>query len=243
MAFWERDKLPPELRDKKPEEIVAALADAQKAIADKATADAAAADAASKLATQTTEFEQMKTRMVQLEANQKPPIEEEHVEPASPWTDPVKFIDEQTRGTQNVALAAGVMAAKMYFMQNLDSRDQKIFRKYEKEVEQAVQTYQPAARVMPQSWLTAFLYTKGVHEKDIMKAESTGSDFFSETPSRGQQDDPPPQDKLTAEEEAMCDAMHWNKEGYLKQKKQGAVMQGEKGAYARYPVPQKPARS
>src|SRR5580700_11969935 len=164
MAFWERDKLPPELRDKKPEEIVAALADAQKAIADKATADAAAADAASKLATQTTEFEQMKTRMVQLEANQKPPIEEEHVEPASPWTDPVKFIDEQTRGTQNVALAAGVMAAKMYFMQNLDSRDQKIFRKYEKEVEQAVQTYQPAARVMPQSWLTAFLYTKGVHE-------------------------------------------------------------------------------
>lgn len=243
MAFWERDKLPPELRDKKPEEIVAALAAAQKATEDKTVAEAAAADAAARLATQTTEFEQMKARMAQLEANQKPPEPEITSEPASPWVDPAKFVEEQTRGTQNVALAAGVMAAKMYFMQNLDARDQKIFRKYEKEVEQAVQTYQPAARVMPQSWLTAFLYTKGVHEKDIMKAESTNSDFFSETASRGQQPDPPPKDKLSPEEEAMCEAMHWNKEGYLKQKKQGAIMQGEKGQYARYPVPQKPVRS
>lgn len=201
MAFWNREELPPELKDKTPAEIAAALKKAgelETAVAAEKTAREAA-EAAN--ATQLTEVDKMRTRIAELEANATPPPPPVVDEPPSPWTDPEKFVAKQTEGVANTALAAGLMAAKMYFMQNISARDLKIFKKYEKEVEQGVASFVPSQRVMPQSWLNIFLYVKGVHEQDIRKAEADDSDFFSETPSRGVTQEPPPQDKLTAEEE------------------------------------------
>jgi hypothetical protein len=231
------DDVPPELRDKTPEQIAEVLHKAKELEdAAQAAADAKAAAEAGAASLQT-ELDAMKVKLAELEASrgQQPP-EDTPPEPPSVWEDPAKFVQDQTKGIASVALQAGVMAAKMYFSQNLSARDQKIFRKYEKEVEGVVATFAPEARVMPQGWLNAFLYTKGLHDSEISKAESDKTDFFSESPSRNTTPDPEPTDTLTDEEKAVCKAMHWSEEGYLKRKKEQTILQSSKGAYARFPV-------
>jgi hypothetical protein len=94
------------------------------------------------------------------------------------------------------------------------------------------------AQGMPQNWHTAFVYVKGLHEQDISKMEAENTPFFSEAGSRGAPTEPAPaEEKLTPEEEEACETFHWDKAGYLKQKKLGSMHQSEKGAYARFPVP------
>lgn len=238
MAFWRSESdMPPELKDKTPEQIVAALKAAETATTATATEKAAreAAEAAS--ATQKTEMETMRTRMAELEANQKPPEPIVQDEPPSPWTDPEKFVDQRVQGLAGVALQSGMMTAKMYFMQNLSPRDVKIFKKYESEVEKGVNTFQPAMRVMPQSWLNMFMFVKGTHEMEIRKAETEKSDFFSETPSRGLTPEPEPEDTLNAEEQEICKTFHYDPKTYLERRKTATLSQSAKGTYVRYPVP------
>jgi hypothetical protein len=241
--LWNREELPAELKDKKPDEILAALKEAENAKGVVQAANDAKTQAEAAAQQAKTEIEQMKARMVELEANQKLPDPPPPDEPASPWVDPEKFVAEQTKGVNQVALNAGLLAAKMYFLQNLPPRDQKIFKKYEKDVEAVVATFTPAARVMPQSWMNAFLYAKGMHEQDIRKAESESSDFFSETPSRGAHEEPAPADKLTPEEEETCRRFHYDPVKYLANKKAATVKQSEKGAYSSYAVPTTTNRS
>lgn len=241
MAFWNREELPPELSGKKPEEIVAALKEAETHAAAAKAAGEAKTAAETAAAAAKTEAERLAARVAELEAaattTTTTTATTTETTPASPWIDPEKFVQEQTAGITAVALHSGMMAAKMYFTQGLTPRDQKIFKKYEAEVEKGVNTFAPAARVMPQSWMNIFLYVKGLHDVDIHKAESDKADFFSEVPSRGAHDEPPPEDKLTEEEEQVCRVMHFDPKKYLEQKKQGATFGSGKGMYAKFSVP------
>lgn len=242
MALWgkKEEELPEILRGKKPEEIVQALSDAEKIRTDKEAADAARAEAERKATEAQTALEQAQTKLRELEAGAgKQTTTPETSEPASPWIDPDKYVAEQTQGIKNTALMSGMLTAKMYFQQQLSQRDSKIFKKYEKEVDQTVGTFVPEQRVMPQSWFNAFLYVKGLHEGEISKAEREGSDFFSETPSRSVNEPPVAPDKLTAEEEMVCRTMHWDPKKYLEQKKNGAMAQSDKGAYAHFTIPER----
>lgn len=238
--FDSDDEVPEELRGKSPKDVAAALKKAQELEAKHTEIEEARVASEQKATQMQTEIDALKVKNAEYEARgqQKTPEELEAerlaAEPPSPWTDPEKFVQDQTKGIANVALTAGMMTAKMYFTQGLAPRDQKIFRKYEKEVEQVVGTFAPQIRVMPQSWMNALLYVKGLHDVDIHKAESTNTDFFSETASRGDHHEEPPQDTLTDEESKMCDAMHWDKAGYLKRKKEMTMSQSSKGAYARF---------
>ena len=234
--FDNDEEVPEELKGKTPAEVAAAL----KAVTDlqaQLTAEKTAREASDKrLADQSTEFNDIKTKLGNLEASLAPPPPV-LPEPASPWTEPEKFVNEQTLRTQNIALASGMMSAKMYFANQLSPRDQKIHKKYEKEVEATLLTFQPPeCRVMPQSWFNAFTFIKGQHEQDIAKAESSSSDFFSERPSGGPAPEPEIQDKLTADEEETCRIFKYDPVKYLAQRKARSTMQGEKGSYSRYPV-------
>jgi hypothetical protein len=239
MAFWRSEaELPPELKDKTPEQIVAALKAAETEKQKAIDAEAARAAAAAEAETQKTELQKAQERIAALELNQKPPADPPPVdEPPSPWADPEKFVDSRVQGLTAVALSSGMMTAEIYFKQNLNPRDLKIYGKYKDEVVKGVNTFAPAQRVMPQSWLNMFLYVKGLHEQDIQKAESDKSDFFSETPSRGASHEEPPEDKLSDEEEEICRKFHYDPKSYLARKKTAALNQSSKGAYARYPVP------
>lgn len=244
MAFWNRDELPPELKDLKPEEISAKLkkADEIRVAAEKTLADAKEME--TRLGNQTTELDTMRARMTELEANQRPPEPPAAPEdPPSPWLDPEKFVDQRVQGLAGVALQSGMMTAKMYFRQNLSERDLRIFKKYESEVDAGINTMPVAQRVMPQSYLNMFLYVKGSHEMDIRKAEADKTDFFSEAPSRGQSDPTPPADQLSDEEAEICRKFHYDPVKYLANKKSATLSQSSKGSYARYAVPTTTNRS
>lgn len=245
MVLWGKrfddQDLPPELQGKKPEDIAAALKEAQqlkdalKAEQDKSK------DFETRLTAQTTEFDTVRSKLADIEKKVTPePVIDEPLEPASPWVDPQGFVREQTRGIAGVALQSGMMTAKMYFMQQLSPRDAKIFKKYEKEVEQGIATFAPEARVMPQSWFNMFMFVKGNHEQDIHKAESEKTDFFAETSSRtGGHDEPVPQDRLTPDEEETCRVMHWDPKGYLERKKAGLLAATERGSKLTYGIPKR----
>jgi hypothetical protein len=243
--FDNEDEVPEELRGKSPKEVADALKRTQELEKQAADSKRAADDATAARVAQQNDFDTMKARVAELEAGSHQKTAEEleaerlAAEPASPWIDPQKFVQDQTKGIAAVALQSGMMTAKMYCLQNITPRDQKIFKKYEGEIDKMVGTFAPETRVMPQSWFNALVFIKGAHDVDIHKAENDKSDFFSEPASRGHQEEEAPQDKLTDEESAMCDAMHWDKEGYLKQKKQQSIHQSSKGSYARFPVPVK----
>jgi len=246
MVWWQNrndDELPAELRGKKPEEIAAALKKA-KEIEDALAAEKTAREQVeAKLNDQKTEFDTIKQKLADIEAKAGKPDQldtlDEPDEPVSPWADPQKFVQDQTKDLASVAITSGMMTAKMYFMQQLSERDAKIFKKYEKEVEQGVMTFAPQARVMPQSWFNCFMFTKGIHENDIKKAEQEKTDFFAETASRtgGNHEDEGPVDKLTAEEEETCRVMHWDPKGYLERKKAAQLTSHSKGASLHYGLP------
>lgn len=243
MALWsdrfgkKDDELPPELQGKKPDEVVAEMR----------RLDALAKDTEAKRLTletehntQKNEFDQMKTRIAELEAGGRKKDDEIIIEdPPSPWTDPVKFVQEATKDTTAVALASGIMSAKMYAMQQLSARDLKIFKKYEKEIDAQVGTFQPVQRVMPQSWFNTLIYIKGLHDQEITKLESDKNDFFSERPSDGVHHDEHRESelKLSPEEEEVCRKFKYDPKKYLETKKNASMRQSEKGQYASYAVP------
>jgi hypothetical protein len=128
------------------------------------------------------------------------------------------------------------MAAKLYARQSLSGRDLKIWGKYEKEIDQTMNGFTPEQRVNPQSWVLALTLAKGNHQEEIAKAESSGTDFFSEGPSHSAPPEVKNEDKLTPEEEEVCKTFHWDPKGYLAQKKKAQINQSEKGGYAHYGV-------
>jgi hypothetical protein len=242
MSLWGKEEdphdVPPALRGKKPAEIAAMLQEAEENRRKLEEAAAKVTDLETKLQTRDSEFDTIKAKLADVEQRLTPQPETPLVdEPASPWTDPHKFVQDTTKPLATIALTSGMMTAKMYFSQGLTERDRKIFRKYEKEVEQGVNTFAPEARVMPQSWFNMFMYVKGLHEAEIREAETKQTDFFAETPSRGAGgDDPPTEEKLTAEEEALCRSMRWDPKAYLATKKKGTLAATERGAKITYGV-------
>jgi hypothetical protein len=237
--FDEDEEVPDELRGKSPREVAKALKDAKDAQKKADDAETARAAAAAERDTQKTEIEKMRARMTELEANQKPveQQQQQEEEAPSPWIDPEKFVDSRMTGLTAVALSSGMMTAEIYFKQNLNPRDVKIYNKYKDEVVKGVNTFSPQQRVMPQSWMNMFIYVKGLHDQEIQKAESSSTDFFSEPGSRGASHEDEPEEKLSAEEEEVCRKFHYDPKTYLERKKTAALSQSSKGAYARYPVP------
>jgi hypothetical protein len=248
MVFWNREALPAELRDKKPEEIAAALKKLEEYETKSKEWDTAKADLESKLTAQGTEFEQVRNRLQEMEQGiqaysqqQQAQAQPTDAQGTNIWNDPEKYIDQkmqqqmQLRDAMTVANGRGM--ARLNLLESLSPRDKKIFNKYSKEIEQTVNAYQPGLQTLPQNWFVAFNYVKGLHEQELGKMEADSTPFFAEPGSRGAQPEAPPEDKLTPEEEDICNRFHWDKKGYLERRKQMTVHQAEKGAFARYPVP------
>ena len=247
MAFWKRDEeLPPALRGKSPEEIAAALAKLDELQATNADLLIMKTTLETDLNTQKTELQKTQERLAALEANphdDKPSVNpNDPPEPTSPWVDPAKFVAEQTLPAQAAAFGAARMAARITFKDGLSARDRAIFGKFEKEVEQVVNSYGPMQQGMVQNWNISFHYVKGLHEQEIAKMGQESSTFFSEPASRGPAPDPVPVDKLTPEEEEVCRTFHWDPVGYLKRKKEATLHQTSQGASMHFTVPERTAK-
>jgi hypothetical protein len=230
------DELPEELRGLTPEQLAAAVKKAKELEQSVNALTTSKTELEQRAATQATEFEQMKIKMAELEANTPPEPPPNREEPATIWSDPSKFVADATKPVQDIALMSGMMSARMYAQQGLSDRDRKIFKKYEKEIETTMNGFAPQQRVMPQSWLLALTLAKGNHEQEISQAEAQGNDFFSEGASRGTPPPPTTEEKLTPEEQEACRVFHWDEKRYLQQKKNQAIRQSDKGSYAHYGV-------
>ena len=222
------DELPKELQGLTPEQIVEKL----KAVGDSAARiselQASLAEKETTLGTLTQEQQQLKQKLEELEKN-TPPKKIDGVdddEPATLWSDPEAFIKNQTKSTELTALMAGMMSAKLYARQQMSTQDSTIFGRYEKEIDQVINSYHPQQRVMPQSWINALTYVKGLHMDEILKAQKDGTDFFAEPPTRGVEPPPAPEDKLSSDEEEMCRRMHWDPKQYLARRKAGRNIGG-----------------
>lgn len=227
MAFWNREQVPKELEGIDPQEIVRKLNEAKELQTQLEAAKADVTKSQTELQTLQAQAATNDQRIKELEAkvnNPPPPEKKTTDEPPSIFTEPEKFIQQQTQDTQNVAYLSGILSAKMYAKQSLSQRDVKIFNKYEKDIDGIVNSYPPQQRILPQIWVNALTYIKGAHEMDIRKAEGEGGEFFAEVPTT--RDAPQPtgsQDKLTAEEEEACDKFHWDKKKYLENKKKATA--------------------
>lgn len=250
--FWNREELPPELRDKKPAEIVAALAKLKELEQKGADFDIAKTSWDDKEKAHQTELEQIRARNQELEAAASEE-QRRRENPAAPgpgqqqppsfFENPDEYINQKLAGVTAATLASIRMSAGLQFQSNLNGRDRKIFDKYRGEIEQVMNTYPPNVQGVPQNWQTALIYIKGLHESELSKQEAD-SPFFAEPGARGGHEEPPQEaatDKLTPDEEEVCERFHWDKAGYLKRKKEMSIHQSEKGAFARFPVPERRA--
>lgn len=242
--FWNRDELPPELRDKKPAEIAERLKKLEELEAKAKEFETNRADLETKFKEQSTEFDQVKAKLQEFEQaaaqQQAQPYMQQQAqqpEPSNIWNDPDRYIQEKLVPTQLGVLVANRNTAKLMFERNLSPRDMKIYRKYEGEVDKAMEGYDWGKQGDARYWQMALTYIRGAHDQDISKLESGDSEFFSEPASRGATPEPPPEEKLTAEEEEVCRRFHFDPKGYLKQKKAMSLHQSDKGGYARFPVP------
>ena len=247
--FWNRNDLPAELKDRKPEEIVEALKKLDQLESRSKEFETTKTELENQLNTQKGEYETVRQKLHDMEAGvqqaqqqwQQWQQQQQQGEPPNIWSNPEQYIQDRIQqnigGTQVVALGAARMGAALHFENSLSPRDKKIYKKYAKEVEQAINAYQPAAQGQPQNWYVAFNLIKGLHEQEIGKMEADSTPFFAEPGSRGAEPPPPPEDKLTADEEDIVRRMHWDPAGYLKQRQQMTTHTAEKGAYAKFPVP------
>jgi hypothetical protein len=152
------------------------------------------------------------------------------------WSDPDKYIENKLNQATLPSLYSGMLTAKMYAVNQLGPRDKKIFTKYEKEIDKMSESLTPQQRVLPQSWLMLLTMVKGQHDQEIATAESSRTDFFAESGHTGVE--PPPAEplpnKLTEDEETVCRVMHWDRDGYLKQKKAAQLRQSDRGGYMHF---------
>lgn len=228
--------IPEELKNKSPQEILSMLNEAKEnkqklesLAADKTNTDQELAQ----IKAQMTENQQL---IEQLKANQKEAPKPSPDEPPNPWLDPDKWAESKMQPAMATAMFGSYLAAKMYVQQQLDDTDRKIFRKYEKEIDKAMQGYPPQSRIIPDNWIVALNLIKGQHLTEISKMINPGGEFFSEGAGGGNRppDQPEPEDKLSQDDEAIIKAMRWDRKSYLESKKRMNVTRDGRGEIARF---------
>lgn len=235
MPWFKDDEVPDRLKGKTPQQILAELEAADSLRTKHMELEASAATRDQEFAASKTEFETTKARLAELEANRLHESENQNQNRDQRRTGPTSvLVDEEGAFAERLgpvaalALHSGALSAKQEARRQVEtrSRDSKnkndlgIFLKYEAEVEDLMSKEPPERKVMPQVWLNAFTYIKGIHVNDIISSVQKGEAFGLEGGSTSQalpleQQD----DKLSAEELRVAAKMRVSPENYLKQKK------------------------
>ena len=239
MSFWNKNKLPPELRELSEEQITERL-NAGSAAATEAASQKAAYEAANARAT-AAEAAATESRRLAEEANSRAEAmgnrgggdqRQQNVQSGPPtaedWlTDPNGAYARASVGMSAVALHGAMMSAKLLADQQIRQSgplDARLWNKYQGEVQKIMDTLAPEQKIMPQVWINQFTYVKGMHASDLIKeGQKAGDSFFSETASASGDSLPDsnngPQDALTAAEERVAKMLGRTPEDYLKTKR------------------------
>lgn len=236
----ELEKLPPELRDASPDDIVKKLAEANQLKADLAAEKLAREQQDTKVQEISTEFEQVKTRLAAAELNRKPPETPARVEatPENLLENPKGVLDTRLGPLEAATIRNGVTTSRMLAQQQLDgadmasggkSMDGRLFRAWSGEIDTESRKYQAVTLMTPEAWLGIYWYLKGIHGDELRDPEVRKKKYSFLEPAassaagpNGPGSDSRPKDgpeSLTDQEKHVADKMGVSYENYAKRKK------------------------
>lgn len=226
------DELPPELQGKTPEEVVAALKDAGDLKAKVATLEIERAAERTVVTGLQSEFEQAKEKLRVAELKAAPPRQQTPEELANFVEDPDRAFGQRVAPVAQIALQGAAQTARILAQQQLDNmdmgsdgktKDGRLFRAWNNEIEQQAAKYQVGQLGDPKAWLGIFYYIKGLHADELRDPEERKKKYNFLEP--GVQGAPPPPDKkkdgvaaLTDQEKHVADRMGVSHENYAKRK-------------------------
>jgi hypothetical protein len=237
----ELEKIPPELRDASPEDIVKKLADAEKLKADLAEAQRKSAEQDTKVTEIQNEFEQVKARLAAAEAkpkgDQKPPDRVDPT-PENMLENPKGVLDTRLGPLEAATIRNGVTTSRMLAQQQLDGADMasggktmdgRLFRAWASEIDAESRKYQAVTLMTPEAWLGIYWYLKGIHGDELRDPEVRKKKYSFLEPAasgapgpNGPGSDTRPKDgpeSLTDQEKHVADKMGVSYENYAKRKK------------------------
>jgi hypothetical protein len=238
----ELEKIPPELRDASPEDIVKKLADAEKLKADHAELQRKQAESDTKVQEISTAFEDVKTRLAAAEANRnKPPDKKvEGVEPTpeNMLENPKGVLDTRLAPLEGATIRNGATMSRMLAQQQLANADMasggktmdgRLFQAWGAEIDAESRKYQAVTLMTPEAWLGIYWYLKGLHgdelrDPDIRKKKYAFLEPASSSAAgpNGPGSDSKPKDgpeSLTDQEKHVADKMGVSYENYAKRRK------------------------
>lgn len=220
----EEEKIPDDLKGLTPEQIVELVNKGKTLETELNTLKQQASDKDKQINDLNTNFTNTRTRLEQIENETRQRQAHQQQDP-NEIPSVVEDEDEAFRRRQQpleaVSLHAGALAAQMSAEQAIrDAKEDFIYRRYKKEVDEIMSKEPPARRIFPQTWLNAYTYVKGVHFNEVTDLMRKGDNtFFSETAGST----PPPteqrEEKLTERELEVAKSMKITPERYLAMKK------------------------
>jgi hypothetical protein len=228
--------LPEALRGKTPEQVAAALAEADALKTRVATLEGSNADVASKFESFTNTLNTVNERLEQMGQRVAPPNTSGNQDPperASFLVDPDRAFNERAMPLVNLTLQTAAITARNAALQAAQQRqrslkgnlDGLIFEKFGSEIDELSKGVAATQLVNPATWEHLFFNVKGRHSDEIVSQTREGKgDFFVEptkVAAGGQQDNG---DRLTPLEEKIAKRMGVTPEAYLKQRKAGSEL-------------------
>jgi hypothetical protein len=246
MPNWFKKKdeeLPPELKDKTPEQVVQELKDAAAAKVEAAQLKAERETEKAQVATMTNSFNDVKNRLAAAEANlNKRQNPEQREEPADWNIDPEKAFQQQIQPLVNATVQNSMMSSRLLAIQSLDSEDAvspadnktingRLFRTWEAEINAEAAKYPASAMSQPDRWLGIFYLVKGRHADELANPETRKKKYnFVESATQGAPLQPEKKktgvEALTDQEKHVADKMGVSYENYAKRKEKMQFVQG-----------------
>lgn len=240
------DEIPPELRDKTAEEVVAALKESAELKTKVTTLETERVTERAQVATMSSEFDKVKQRLVTAEANlnkQNNNNNNQRTEEPIDWNlDPEGAFNRSIKPLVDTTIQNSSMSARLLTIQTLDNSDAvsptdnktmdgRLFRVWESEINAEAAKYPAASMMQPQTWLGLYYLVKGRHADELANPEVRKKKYnFIEPASQG---GPPPPPKvkdgvesLTDQEKHVADKMGVSYENYAKRKSKMQFVQG-----------------
>jgi hypothetical protein len=232
---WGKTKLPKELEEMDPNDVVAAVKKA-KDLDPEAIATKAAEKAGAAFETFRTEFtETMTAKLDEIASRMPKPVASNgggDNQLADFLTDPDRAFAQRSAPIAALALENAKYAAKNAAREKLQRQqranpgknfDGFFFEKFEAEIDELAKTVSAVQLAQPGTWEHLYFNIKGRHTDEVVAQVRDGkADFLVESGATGattRQQDDPNNIKLTAQEESLAKKMGVTPEVYLAQKK------------------------
>jgi hypothetical protein len=232
----DESKIPENLKGKTSEEIVKELQEAAQVRTDLEKVRTDAATAATAAATQAAEFEQVRAKLVELEAAQAAAAAAAQPPGLTSFlVDEDKAFAERAAPLASMAYNSAAATARMLARDRLRTESKPgglnltaLYDKYSAEIDELAKQVPIVQQVHPQTWVNLFDLIKGRHALELVEATKKGENWFLVEPvGGGAPPGKPPEDKeLTPEQLKIAAKFKMTPEDYKKRQKELTYVTG-----------------